>query len=113
MGVLLVRRKQLEQALTMAESETCTSLKKRVLDLQTSAKTLLLTKQTVERKLHTTSQSGERQSFVTESVKKAMATAPKEDKREINLVFDQGERPIVEFIENYGSVGVGKRKAEV
>jgi len=113
LGAVMARRKQLETALEKAEQETVGTLGQRVKDLQASAKALLVCKAQVESKLKGTSQSKDREQQVTTAVGAVMDKVPKDDLGTMYLVFDQGETPLLSFIENYGNVGVGKKKLQV
>jgi len=110
MGVLLSRRKQLENALNLAETETTENLKQRVLDLQASARNLLKCKQTIEEQFKTAPSGTERQQFVTNSVEESLKACPPNEKGRINIIFDQGDTPLIGFLEAYGTVGVGRQK---
>lgn len=110
MGVLLVRRKNLENSINSTEAEVAESLKKRVNDLQNSAKHLFKCKQTIEQQFRTMPGGPERQQFVTSSVEAALKGCPSNVEERVRITFDQGNTPLLEFLENFGSVGVGRQK---
>jgi len=110
MGVLVVRKKHLENSLNSTETQTSDTLKQRTNDLQNSAKTLLKCKQTIEQQFKTTPEGVERQQFVTSSVETALQRCPPKEDGRICITFEEGKVPLVEFLENFGSVGVGRQK---
>jgi len=110
MGVLLMRRKQLENALNLAETETTENLKQRVIDFQASAKNLLKCKQTIEEQFKTAPSGSERQQLVTNLVDSSLRACPPNEKGRVSIIFDQGDTPLIGFLENYGTVGVGRQK---
>jgi len=52
----------------------------------------------------------ERQQFVTSSVEAALKGCPPNLEERVRITFDQGNTPLLEFLENFGSVGVGRQK---
>jgi len=52
----------------------------------------------------------ERQLYLTNLVETALKGCPPKEKGRVTIIFNQGETPLIEFLETFGSVGVAKQK---
>ncbi|ETO08363.1 hypothetical protein RFI_29026 [Reticulomyxa filosa] len=98
MTALITRRKQLENALYLAETETTERLKKRVADLKNSGRELLKCKETIEEQFKNSPSGSERQQFVISSVENSLKGCPPKERGRVTVIFDKGDTPLLEVI---------------
>jgi len=110
MGTLLARRKALEQMLQLAHDECSNKLTAQITVLQSSAKKLLLAQKELQNKLRDTPQSIERETTIVNGVIEALNDVPKSEFDTMDIIFTQGEPELSTFIDQYGTIAIGKKK---
>jgi len=110
METLLVRRKSLEQMLQMAHDECSNKLTAQITVLQSSAKKLLLAQKELQNKLRDTPPSSDRETTIINGVNEALNDVPKSELDTMDIIFTQGEPELCTFIEQYGTIAIGKKK---
>jgi len=110
MGTLLSRRKSLEQMIQMAHDECTKKLTTQIEDLQASAKKLLVCQKDIQTKFRDTQQSPDRETTVVNNVTQYLSEVPKADVGGMDIIYTPGEPELNTFIEQYGTIAVGKKK---